>query len=409
MSETAHTAWYRTGTASVITGSTKVSGNGTKWLTAGINAGATFRLEANGYPCEVAKVVSDTEIQLVKPYIKQTASGQAYSIDRNHQSTLPADISARMAKLQGEYEDYIDSDLQTLTGKSAYQLAVENGYSGTEAQWLESLKSAGEYTTLKTILDDLFIHNAGSHNAHYRGKALTWSEEISAAIRAGFNSDKAPYIGDTFSFSNVPYSWLDENDEAQEATYSGTMRVADCDYLLRAGDSDLTAHHIIVVPDSNLYSHCMNDTNVTEGGYTGSKMRTVGLRRAEAIFKACFGEEHILAHREYLVNAVTDGRPSGGAWFDALVCELMDERMVYGSLIFDSGAADGAAIKNRYSVGCKMLNLFRHRPDLISNRQWFWLRNVVSPAVFAYVHHYGISSHGNASNVGGVRPFASIY
>ena len=49
--------------------STKVSENGTKFLTAGISHGATFRIDAiEDYACEVASVVSDTEIQLVRPY-----------------------------------------------------------------------------------------------------------------------------------------------------------------------------------------------------------------------------------------------------------------------------------------------------------------------------------------------------
>ena len=140
-----------------------------------------------------------------------------------------------------------------------------------------------------------------------------------------------------------------------------------------------------------------------------SKMRTVGLKRAEAIFKACFGENHVLSHREYLVNAVTDGKPSAGAWFDSLV-ELLDERQVYGSLIFDSGNPDGSTVPNRYSVACKQLNLFRHRPDLIvSSRQWWWLRNVVSPASFAAVSNAGDCTYDSASNVCGVRPLALIY
>lgn len=31
------------------------------------------------------------------------------------------------------------SDIKTLRGKSAYEIAVENGFVGTEAEWLESL------------------------------------------------------------------------------------------------------------------------------------------------------------------------------------------------------------------------------------------------------------------------------
>ena len=108
------------------------------------------------------------------------------------------------------------------------------------------------------------------------------------------------------------------------------------------------------------------------------------------------------------MNAVEDGKPSAGAWFDSLV-ELMDERMVYGSCIFDSGNPDGTNVPNRYSVANSQLSLFRHAKHLISNRQYYWLRNVVSGAYFAYVYINGYCHYYNASNVRGVRPLALIY
>lgn len=126
MAEIAHLAWYRQGLVSVTNGSTKVSGNGTKFLTAGINAGATLRLDASGdYALEIDRVVSDTEIQLVKPYVGQSASNQAYSIDRNHQSTLPADLSARLAKAMGNWEARYDLDMQTITYVPSLQCVVQ--------------------------------------------------------------------------------------------------------------------------------------------------------------------------------------------------------------------------------------------------------------------------------------------
>lgn len=426
MAEIAHLAWYRQGLVSVTNGSTKVSGNGTKFLTAGINAGATLRLDARGdYALEVDRVVSDTEIQLVKPYVGQSANNQAYSIDRNHQSTLPADLSARLAKAMGNWEARYDLDMQTITGKDAYEVTVEAGlFTGTRAQWVEWLKAGGELTALKNLVDPLLVHNAGAHNAMCRDKNLgVFSDAQSAAIRAGtfggtYGGVYADvYPGDHWVFSNIPYTYLDANDEEQSSTYSGTMRVADLDYYRLAGDqgNGLEAHHVVVVPDTNMFTAPMNAENATEGGYVGSKMRTVYLRRAEAIFKACFGENHVLKHREYLVNAVKDGKASGGAWCDSFV-DLMDERMVYGATQFDSSAPDGSggtavnASFHRYSVSCKQLNLFRHRPDLISNRQWYWLRNVVSAACFADVDSNGDCSYSDASHSGGgVRPAALIY
>ena len=424
MAETAHLAWYRQGLVSVTNGSTRVFGNGTKFLTAGINQGAALRLDARGdYALEIDRVVSDTEIQLVKPYVGQSASNQAYSIDRNHQSTLPADLAARLAKAMGNWEARYDLDMQTITGKSAYEIAVENGYTGTAAQWSESLKATGELTALKNLVDPLLVHNAGAHNAMYRGNNLgIFSDAQSAAIRAGtfagtYGGVYADiYPGDYWSFSNIPYTYLDANDEEQSSTYSGTMRVADLDYWLLAGDqgNGLGTHHIVVVPDTNMYTAPMNATNTTEGGYVGSKMRTVYLRRAEAIFKACFGENHILNHRELLTSAVANGRASAGAWCDSLV-DLMDERMVYGSTQFESATPDGSGdvYVNQsfynHTVACKQLNLFRHRPDLISNRQWYWLRNVVSAACFAHVSHHGYCGYSYASNSGGgVRPAALV-
>ncbi len=409
MAETAHTAWYRQGTVTVTNGSTKVSGNGTKFLTAGINPGATFRTDArSNYVFEVELVVSDTEIQLKTPYYGQSASGQTYSIDRNHQSTLPADLSARLARAMGNWEARYDTDMATITGESAYEIAkrLVKTSAATESAWIDEIKGGTEYTAYANALAALTANEAGNHNAQFFDKNLgVFSDAISAKIRDG--SFEGIYPGVYFDFSNIAYSYLDENDETQNSTYSGRIRFVDLDYYLRCGDSDLTTHHVVAVPDNPMFSAHMNETNTTEGGYVGSKMRTKYLRRAEAIFKACFGDDHVLSHREYLVNAVTDGRPSAGAWCGSVV-ELMDERMVYGSCIFDSASTDGVTVPSRYSVSHMQLAAFRHKKVLVNNRQWYWLRNVVSPAIFARVDARGHCTFRSASHVGGVRPAALI-
>lgn len=288
--------------------------------------------------------------------------------------------------------------LETNTGK--YKIG-----DGSTA-WNSLEYAGGEATSSGDNI--LNYHNAGTHNSIYLegdlGSTLTAAQ--SAAIRAG--TFEGIYVGKSWTFTDVPYTYTDENNATQSSTYSGTMRVADCDYYLRCGNTDLTTHHVVVVPDTPLYNAKMNDSNITTGGYVGSKMYTTHLRRAEAIFKACFGENHVLKHYEYLVNTVTNGRPSGGTWFERLV-DLMDERMVYGSLIFDSGGSDGTNVYNRHSVSQKQLNLFRHRPDLISNRQYYWLRNVVSGAYFANVYYGGYCGLSSAYYSIGVRPAALIY
>ena len=102
-----------------------------------------------------------------------------------------------------------------------------------------------------------------------------------------------------------------------------TWVIADMDYFYNCGDTAFTKHHLIIVPDRSLYDAQMNESDVTTGGYVGSKMYTENLETAKTTIKAAFGDM-VLTHREYLTNAVTDGRPSACGWFDSTV-ELMNE------------------------------------------------------------------------------------
>lgn len=205
-------------------------------------------------------------------------------------------------------------------------------------------------------------------------------------IQAGTFDDM--YIGDYWTIGGVTY------------------RIAAFDYYLRAGDTDMTTHHVTLVPDAPMYSHVMNDSNVTTGGYVGSKMYTTGLADAKTTINNAFGSAHILTHRQYLCNAVSNGKPSGGSWYDSTV-ELMTEQNVYGGKVFGAGN-DGSTVPALYTVDKSQYPLFAFRPDLISNRNWFWLRDVVSAAYFAYVSNYGNASYGHASTSPGVRPAFSI-
>ena len=227
-------------------------------------------------------------------------------------------------------------------------------------------------------------NNAGAHNAIYRGKYLgnTYTAAQQAAVAAGTFDDL--FIGDYWTIGGVNY------------------RIAGFDYYLNNGDTACATHHMIVVPDTQLYTHVMNDTNVTEGGYYGSKMRTSGLNQAKTTAESAFGASHILSHREYLTNAVSNGRPSGGSWYDCTV-ELMSERMVYGNGIF-MPVSDGTNVPSNYTVSKGQLPLFLYRHDLIGNRENWWLRDVITAARFAGVRNGGGASYYAASAALGVRP-----
>ena len=229
----------------------------------------------------------------------------------------------------------------------------------------------------------LLFNNAGAHNAIYRGKSLGSSVTIAqySAISAGTFDDM--YIGDYWTIGGVNY------------------RIAAFDYYLNCGDTSCTKHHVVLVPDTCLYNHVMNDTNITTGAYVGSKMYTEGLEQAKTTIKAAFSG-HVLSKRIYLSNATANGKASAGAWCDSEV-DLMCEHMVYGNGVF-SPVSDGTTVPNNYRVEKSQLPLFQHEPSRICNRASWWLRDVISASYFASVYYYGFASYDSASSSRGVRP-----
>lgn len=236
------------------------------------------------------------------------------------------------------------------------------------------------------------MDNAATHNMVYRGKALGGSvtSEQWAAIKAGTFKDL--YLGDYWSIGGVDYL------------------IAAFNYWLTCGDTACNTNHLLVVPRNNLYTAGMNSSNITTGGYVGSEMYKTGLAQAKTTINNAFGSAHILNHRQYLVNAVTSGAPTGTDWYDSTV-ELMNENMVYGGRQFSpmpNGATDPWNTCRNYTIDKSQLPLFHLAPWLICNRQWYWLRDVVSAAYFAAVDSYGGADCYHASYAGGVRPFVGL-
>ena len=432
MAESVGLAWYSTGTVTLTQGSTNVVGVSTNWKSVGLKTGDIFTVDRSVF-YEIATVNSDTSITLRQAYAGSSGNTINYYVIRNFASTMEGELGAQVSRLSAVYQAWQDGrvtevgipfDFSSLykttwaSGRQYKALDIVMYNSGLYVCVVAHTSSSSitptnatywlSYAPAMPAGVDIFNYNdAGTHNM-YRGKNLgsTFTAAQRTAISAGTFGDI--YVGDYWSVSGLSYTYTDEEGASQTATYSGILRIADLDYYLKAGDTVLNAHHAVIVPDANMFTAPMNDTNTTVGGYVDSKMRTKYLARAEAIFKAFFGASYVLSYRDVLVNAVTDGKPTGGLWTDCKV-ELMDEGQAYGSLIFDSGNPDGVSIPYRYSVACKQFNLFRHRPDMISNRQWFWLRNVVSAARFAIVYSLGSCFNRDASYAGGgVRPFALV-
>lgn len=212
------------------------------------------------------------------------------------------------------------------------------------------------------------------------GTALTAVQK--AAIKDG--SFKGMFLGDYWSIGGRIW------------------RIVDMDYWYNCGDTAFTSHHLVIMPDEALYNAQINTTNVTTGGYVGSAMYKSNLANAKTIVNAAF-QGSVLTHREYLCNAVANGRPSGGAWFDSSI-ELPNEPMMYGHPHF-SPTSDGSTVPSIYTISKTQLALFMVCPRFIVNRSYNqWLRDVVSSASFALVGSHGSADCSGASNSHGVRP-----
>ena len=298
-----------------------------------------------------------------------------------------------------EVFDQVNTAIEYATSEDGFPELIQDDINTTGSQYQVSLAvvslGTGGITGIVSKLElthqgnsDLAADGAGAHNATYRGKYLgdSVTAEQYAAIGNGTFDDL--YIGDYWTIGGVTY------------------RIAAFDYYLRTGDADMTTHHVTLVPDVPMYNHEMNDSSVTTGGYVGSKMYKTGLADAKTTINNAFGSAHILTHRQYLCNAVSNGKPSGGSWYDSTV-ELMTEQNVYGGKVFGAGN-DGSTIPTLYTVDKSQYPLFAFRPDLISKRKWFWLRDVASAAYFALVNSNGYADSYYASASGGVRPAFSI-
>nr|DAT65820.1 MAG TPA: hypothetical protein [Caudoviricetes sp.] len=186
--------------------------------------------------------------------------------------------------------------------------------------------------------------------------------------------------------------------------------IAAFDYWYKCGDTACNTHHAVVIPRSQLYTYKFNPTNTTEGGYVGSDLYKNGLTQAKTTFNTAFGSAHILNHREYLVNAVTNGKPTGSDWYDSTV-DLMNENMVYGGRQF-SPMPDGTDPWNtcrNYTIDKSQLPLFRLAPWMSFVRgQRCWLRDVVSAAAFADCNGVGVAYCDGASAAAGVWPAVGL-
>ena len=281
-------------------------------------------------------------------------------------------------------KDEISDNIGDLTyTEENYVVSDESASQSINSLDIQLNEVDSELTSHKADFMPHGINNAGFHNSIFRGKYLGSSvtTEQYNAISSGTFEDL--YIGDYWTIGGI--NW----------------RITAFNYYYNTGDSAFTTNHIVLTPDTILYKHVMNDTNITTGAYIGSKMYISGLDSAKTTIQGIFGA-HLKSHRNYLHNATKSGYTSGGSWYDSEI-ELMTEANVYGVKHYGN-AVQGTNFANNVYIDKSQYPLFALNPESINTRQSYWLRDVASSARFASMGGSGYSGGSPASYSLGVRP-----
>ena len=225
------------------------------------------------------------------------------------------------------------------------------------------------------------FHNAGIHNSRYRGKFLGNSVTSEQYTRISDGTFKDMYIGDYWTINNV--NW----------------RIAAFDYYMNCGVTPTTEHHVTLVPDTPLYTHCMNSgSDTTSGGYLGSEMYKTGLNQAKTIINTAFGETHVLKYG----NRLPTSSPESSSSDVESTVELMNQINVYGSII--NGSNTGIV----FTYDNVQYPLFALNHSMITNGVKWWLRDGSDQHGFICTSIEGITNINGSRQVLGVRPSFNI-
>ena len=364
------------------------------WLTYGSTGTQTVTASANGLSFDVA---ASDYIVLFQTYDKMPLkAGELFTVSVMLQGgTIYAKtITWANATDTWAVSDDIDFIINKELSRFAFKIKadldiravmVEPGSISTLANAVEPNKN------VEIIKCQNPLRVVGTPNV-YRGQEITLNADFWAHIADG--SFENQQVGDTITLNGRTYT------------------LAHANYWLRTGDTECTTNHWVVIsPTMNIGNVKMNSDGSTTGGYLGSGFRSgtnhdstpnTALADALATIKADFGASHILSHREYLDNAITGGYPSAGTWVNS-EAELMSQIMAFGNRFFDPSTNLGATIPAIYSVNKSQLALYAQRPDLLTDRSHWWLRDVASASEFVIVSSGGLVDCFGAENSLGIR------
>lgn len=250
----------------------------------------------------------------------------------------------------------------------------------------------------------------GEHNGIFRGKCLNGAPESLYPILPIGNTKNLPGGGYTIEqvLTNIAAGnfadiypgdyFIDSNNKV--------YRIAGLDTEWNKGDTAMTSHHAVIVPDFALTNMGWNATNTTAGGYASSAIQAYCDGAGQTAIEGVFGAAHVLTCRDLLssdMNASAaspgysgwQGAASSWAWSSHKV-RLMSEVEVYGARVWSGG----------YDIGTanEQFPLFRLMPQLATGLRYdYWLSGIASAVVACLVNLGGIANYTLTSSALGVR------
>lgn len=267
-------------------------------------------------------------------------------------------------------------DYPTISDFASDNILLTDGENGTK-----------KIAVVDGILSALHLISPINHRNIFRGKNLGTTVTSAQKARIQDGSFHDMWLGDYWVINGK------------------TWRIVDFDYWYEKGDTKCHKHHLVIMPDTQLYTAAMNSSSDTTGGYVGSAMYKSNLANAKSMINSAFGGI-VLNHREYLINGMSSGCPYSGSWYDSTV-ELPTSIMVTGNTVFNPGSKGTETPDNR-TVNTTQLALFANCPTFISDTYWYWLRDPVSTTGFIAMATPGNIDCYGASASFGVRPVFGI-
>lgn len=139
----------------------------------------------------------------------------------------------KILKIKNEKGEWVA--VPAIQGESAYDIAVRNGFVGTETEWLESLKSEGQSARIANV-----ILNSDDWKQE-EGEAPLFSQVVKIEGVTEYSQvDLTPSVEQLAIFYNKDLAFVTENDNGVVTVYAIGQKPLN-DYTIQVTITEVTA------------------------------------------------------------------------------------------------------------------------------------------------------------------------